>query len=315
MKNDFSRLDLNLLRVFDALMRHRGVTQAAQELRLTQSSASNALQRLRAQFGDRLLERQGNAMIPTRTAEELWPFVADALGSIASGIAATRDFDPATAALRFRIGMDDYALALIGPDFCTAVASLAPNIRMDILPVRHPAEAEELRIGALDFFLGAVWNGAAEFEYQPVLSESFVGLAAPSLLRDDAEMDLQSFLARPHILMSARGRVQGNVDAALAAIGTAREVRVCLPEFDAAARATLAGHGFFSCGRRLAQRFVDTYGLRPFELPLPVPGFEVQLRWHRRNSLAASHIWMRGVLLETSSRLFPPCGNAPDEKG
>src|SRR6266850_1548670 len=50
-------LDLNLLRVFDAVLRDRSVTGAAKHLGLTQPAVSNALARLRSQFEDVLFVR------------------------------------------------------------------------------------------------------------------------------------------------------------------------------------------------------------------------------------------------------------------
>lgn len=43
----FRGLDLNLLVGFGALMRHRNVTRAAEDIRVTQSALSHALVRLR----------------------------------------------------------------------------------------------------------------------------------------------------------------------------------------------------------------------------------------------------------------------------
>jgi hypothetical protein len=54
---DLSNLDLNLLKLFEALVRERSVTQAGLRLGLSQPAASRALGRLRAMLGDRLLVR------------------------------------------------------------------------------------------------------------------------------------------------------------------------------------------------------------------------------------------------------------------
>src|SRR4051812_19905284 len=54
---DPERLDLNLLRVLEALLAERHVTRAAARLGLTQSAVSNALRRLRAAFDDELFQR------------------------------------------------------------------------------------------------------------------------------------------------------------------------------------------------------------------------------------------------------------------
>ena len=51
MELPLSRLDLNLLTVFDMLMQERNVTRAAERLHLSQSTVSHALGRLRALLG------------------------------------------------------------------------------------------------------------------------------------------------------------------------------------------------------------------------------------------------------------------------
>ena len=69
-------IDLNLLRVFDAVLHERGVTPAAARLGLTQPAVSNALARLRAVFNDPLFLR-------TPTGMDATPFARDAPLSVA----------------------------------------------------------------------------------------------------------------------------------------------------------------------------------------------------------------------------------------
>lgn len=54
-------LDLNLVAVFDALIREQSVTRAADELGMSQSAMSHALKRLRSFFDDLLSSRQARA--------------------------------------------------------------------------------------------------------------------------------------------------------------------------------------------------------------------------------------------------------------
>ena len=53
----FLTLDLNLLRVFDAVMTEQNLTRAAGHLAMTQPAVSNAIKRLRESLGDELLIR------------------------------------------------------------------------------------------------------------------------------------------------------------------------------------------------------------------------------------------------------------------
>ena len=72
-------LDLNLLRVFDAVARERHVTRAAERLNLSQPAVSNALARLRVALGDELFLRRPGGVEPTAMALNLAGPVAEAM--------------------------------------------------------------------------------------------------------------------------------------------------------------------------------------------------------------------------------------------
>src|ERR1700704_2617668 len=96
---NISNFDLNLLRVFDAMMAERNVTRAAQRVFLSQPAASHALARLRKEIGDPLFVRAGREMIPTARATELGSAVRIMLDQLALVIGKTRTADPSSVAL------------------------------------------------------------------------------------------------------------------------------------------------------------------------------------------------------------------------
>ena len=69
----FNTLDLNLLRVFQALLEEQSATRAGERLGLTQSAVSHALGRLRASLGDELFERGAAGLQATPRALEMAP--------------------------------------------------------------------------------------------------------------------------------------------------------------------------------------------------------------------------------------------------
>lgn len=69
---DLNKLDLNLLRVFDAVARERHVTNAAQKLNLSQPAVSNALARLRGALKDELFMRRPGGVEPTALIWLVW---------------------------------------------------------------------------------------------------------------------------------------------------------------------------------------------------------------------------------------------------
>ena len=82
--------DLNLLPVFEALLRHGNVTRAAAQMGLTQSAMSSALGRMRRQLGDPLFVNTRGGMLPTPRALELAPSLTDALAMVRSALDRAR---------------------------------------------------------------------------------------------------------------------------------------------------------------------------------------------------------------------------------
>jgi DNA-binding transcriptional LysR family regulator len=84
------QLDLNLLRVFDALLQEGSVTAAAERLHLSIPAASRALGRLRRAMGDPILVRAGRGMAPTPFALRTAPRVRSLLDEAATSGARSR---------------------------------------------------------------------------------------------------------------------------------------------------------------------------------------------------------------------------------
>lgn len=84
---NFRTLDLNLLRVFDAVMSEGSLTRAAEVLAITQPAASHALKRLHEAVGEGLFVRNAFGMTPTPKAQALWPQVRSALTALQLALA------------------------------------------------------------------------------------------------------------------------------------------------------------------------------------------------------------------------------------
>ena len=102
---NFRTLDLNLLRVFDAVMAERNLSRAAEQLAMTQPAVSNALRRLREHLGEPLFARAAHGVRPTPRAEALWPPVQAALQGLQHEL-EPQHFNPRTHAQRFQLGGD-----------------------------------------------------------------------------------------------------------------------------------------------------------------------------------------------------------------
>src|SRR6185369_123779 len=148
-----TNLDLNLLRVFDAMMIERNVTRAAPRVHLSQPAASHALARLREAIGDPLFVRSGNEMVPTARALALGPAVRKMLEQLGS-VLVGESFDPRLETAAFKIAMVDFAEYLIAPMFSRLIAEEAPHIRLMVSAPEAASLEASLADGELDMALG-----------------------------------------------------------------------------------------------------------------------------------------------------------------
>lgn len=91
--NKLHKLDLNLLTVFEAVYLHKGIVNAAKALKLTPSSVSQSIQKLRNTFPDPLFIRNGQGISPTTYATNLHNHISQGLNAILTGLDFTHDND------------------------------------------------------------------------------------------------------------------------------------------------------------------------------------------------------------------------------
>ncbi|RYY82597.1 MAG: LysR family transcriptional regulator, partial [Comamonadaceae bacterium] len=147
-------VDLNLLRLFDAVYRTRNVSRAAELLDLTQPAASQGLTRLRTLIHDPLFMRGAGGVQPTPKAHRLAEPVRQALATLEQALGETADFDPATSTRTFRIHMSDIGESRFVPDLMVALRERAPGVRIETRPLPREQINEALDAGRIDFAFG-----------------------------------------------------------------------------------------------------------------------------------------------------------------
>ena len=131
-------LDLNLLRLFDAVWRTRSVSLAAQQLGMSQPAASQGLARLRTMLGDALFERSGSGVRPTPRADRLAQGVQIALGTIEEALNASQVFDPLRSKRVLRVHLSDIGEARFLPELVlTLQRAIPPNFLVYEEPEAH----------------------------------------------------------------------------------------------------------------------------------------------------------------------------------
>src|SRR3954454_24716764 len=98
----FNRFDLNLLRVFDAVMEERSVLRASQRICLSPTAVSHALARLREVLADELFIRTPTGMRPTARSIAMAPLIREAWKSLEAAVGSPK-FEPRNSTKRITI--------------------------------------------------------------------------------------------------------------------------------------------------------------------------------------------------------------------
>lgn len=312
---NFAALDLNLLRVFDALAREQSTVRAGERIGLSQPAVSAALGRLRHFTGDELFTRDGNRMVPTPRALELVEPVRAALASLEQSFANAAAFDPATAETALRLGGSDYFSALLMPELARRALPDAGGIRLQMLDCRSSEIQTLLSDDRIDVAIDRSLEMPGWIRAEKLFTSSLVCLLReghPAEARFDlvpeGSVPIELFGEIPQVLRSADGSTIGTMDAALARESLSRRVAMTVPHFQAVALVVASSDLMGSLPVHFARHVARFLPVRLYATPFPSPEMEVFMYWHRRHDRDGASLWLRKQLADLARDSFgsPP---------
>ncbi len=284
-------LDLNLLVVFDAILRSRSLTQAGKRLGMSQPAVSHALARLRLALGDELLVRGPGGMSPTSRGEQLGGAVREALAGLQVAL-EPQAARPADMTGQVTIAVDGYTAFALANRIVDALRHEAPGLALTVLPSGTRDVLDALDAGVIDLALTRLLDGGERFKCSRVLTDRYVAVMRRQHPAAVGELTLERLASLRHLVLTSTGDDQGFLEAALAAAGRARAVargRPFLAAPDALVRADLVA----ILPARVAARLRQDGKLVERDLPCAAPAIHLTMTWHRRRDTQAEHQWLR----------------------
>ena len=299
------RLDLNLLRVFDALMQEGHLTRAAERLHLSQPAVSNALARLREQLGAPLFVRNARGMTPTAQALALHGPVRAALRLLQDGLAPEAAFEPQRAEQRFHLAMNDYAQFALLPSLLASVREQAPLLVLQVEPDAADTLPLRLAAGTLDLALDYLHFEAPELCYQALHQEDLVVIARrnhPALSRT-GRISLARYEAAQHVTIPPRAGRGSPLEIVLGSAKVRRRMGLFVPGYMAIPGVVAASDLLGTIPRRLADACAATLPLAVAPLPFAMPPVQVSLIWHRQQDGNRGLQWLRQQIVDAVAGL------------
>ena len=306
---DLSRTDLNLLVLFETVLKERHVGRAADRLNLTPSAVSHGLGRLRKLLNDPLFLRTPKGVVPTVRATELAGPVADVLAGARNVISTAAPFDPASSTRRFTIGAPDGSSAVMLPPLLARLRKSAPNIDIStrqLLPTPGDISPErawrlafaDLEARAMDIAVIPFDDIAPRFHHRTLYEEDFVvAMRAGHPFARTPTLD--RYCEMQHLVVSHAGDAHGFVDEILARQGRSRRIALTVPNFMFALTVVANTDLITALPRRFAAMYAPRFGVVTVEAPLPLGRFRLTAIAPKAAMMDASVAWFFNVLAET----------------
>jgi DNA-binding transcriptional LysR family regulator len=284
-QTDLSRIDLNLLVLFEAVQEERHVGRAAERLNLSPSAVSHGLGRLRRLLNDPLFVRTPKGVVPTDRATELATPIVDVLARIRSVISTAEPFEAATSKRRFAIAAPDGVSATFLPGLLAGLRKSAPGIDIglrQLLPAQGETALErvwreafaDLETRATDIAVIPSDDIPARFHQRTLYEEDFVvAMRAGHPFAKTPTLD--QYCQAQHLVVSLSGDPYGFVDAALAKLGRSRRIVLTVPNFMFALAVIAETDLISALPRRFAALHAARFGVIALNAPLPLGSFRL----------------------------------------
>ena len=300
---DLRGIDLNLLVSLDALLSESNVTRAAARLNLTQPAVSTQLARLRQIFGDPLLipAETGRGMTRSARALELMEPLHVALKNLEAVVRYQPTFDPLTDVRRFVVAAHDNSMAVLGLRLMERLSAIAGRgVQIAFALVDQPTVANRLERGELDLLLGSERMMPPSIKARKLYDEHFVFVQRKGHPRGNAPLDLDTYCALDHVLVSTSGgSFHGFMDEHLGALGRERRVVLSVQHSTLVPELIVQTDYVATLPSRLAARYASRLDL--FDLPFEARGFSLFVGWHPRNQMDPAITWLRETLADVAA--------------
>lgn len=296
-------VDLNLLVVFDAVMREKNVTRASKRIGMTQPAVSNALKRLRHLAKDDLFVRTSEGVVPTARAISLGPPIRQAISLVENAFDPT-SFEPKKSSDTFNIAISNYTASIIFPKLAEILEQKAPNINIRSKQLGDVDLLKELEAANIDFIIaGQQLIEGKKFMSASLYEEDFVCVVGKNHpLSNKNKLTIKEFAGAKHLMVTTTGKALGFIDYLLDLKGLKRRVAMTVNQFLVAPSIIRKSNMILTCSKRVAERFkLEKVKILP--IPLITETLKLKIIWHKRADSNPGNKWIREQIIDISKNI------------
>jgi DNA-binding transcriptional LysR family regulator len=270
------KLEINHLRILDAMYKLGKLSAAAEHLGVSQQAVSLQLKKLRVLLHDPLFVRTGHGMLATPYARSIEPHIRQVL----AGIGAIRLPDalaPEQVERTLAICATDYTQQVILGPLIRDLRMVAPRVRFIVSGIEVHHLTQKMQQGEIDLAFTSDGYVPLGLVSEPLFVEQYRCVSADPALAGGAGMAPATLAGHDFIITSPGiGSFKGSADAWFERQGLRRNVVISAPSF-------FMAQAYLKQSRMVAflpSRLLPCDGL--FDIPLQTypPGYEVVAAYH-----------------------------------
>lgn len=302
--NKLPMLDLNLLRVFCTVCQHSSITRAAEQLGLTQSSVSNAINRLKHALECELFIRVGRGIKPTAIGTHIFDTVQPMLDTIEQTLMGIKAFDPSTSKRVFTIYANEAIIDLLQPQLDNALAHLSVRVVLRNSPVFEAEQFQDLQMQKVDLVIDIVPPKLKMFSCQKVAQERIVCVVRQGHPVIKNHLSRDDYFAAEHVMYRFHRdnmRVADIIaNAPLPQRTLYSEQSSLLSMLSLISKSNAIGIAPYI----FTQNYAELFKLTLLELPFETRPIDLYSIWPTKHALDKSCIWLRKTIVELIEKAY-----------
>jgi len=290
-------IDVKQMAIFEEIYRTRSVSQAAEDMRVSQPTISIGLRKLRKRFNDPLFVRTSEGMEPTPLASELLKPISESLSLLRYVLRHKIVFDPSQSDRCFRICMTDISQVVLLPPLLNRLKEIAPSIRIDVIPISAKTP-KLLESGEADLAIGFMPQVEAGYHRQKLFAQRFVCMLRKDHPRIGDKLTLKQFAQERHIEIATSATGHWIIDKVFEEKKVKRKIALRIPDFLGIALIVANTDLIATVPERLGEVLAQSARIKILKPPISFPSYVVEQHWHERYHRDPRNNWLRGIVAE-----------------
>lgn len=289
--------DLNLLRIFMAVCRTESFTKAAEELDLTQSSVSNAVNRLKGNIAEELFVRAGRGIKLTAFSQQLYQQLTPHLTAVEQLVSGFDEFSAQTSQRKFYVYANDLFNLTLQPAISTLTQDTQPQIIFREPPNNEETLLDEFMLGQVDLAIDIYPPSSQSLNYQKILTDEVCCIARRGHPRVNSNITLEQYFNEKHAFLKMRRSNLSMVDTlSIERLAQPRKMHSEYESLTSMMMVVEQSDVLAIAPRKLIQQYVDKFNLQVLEPPFATKAVDFYLVWPKKADQNMAHRWLKGIV-------------------